>query len=194
MKHLAKCDKDLAWCVRQHGLPPPRKRPANFSTLLHIILAQQISVAAAAAIQNRLLGALPKLTPANFLELSEGDLRAIGFSRQKIIYGKDLASRFLERGLSIQKLRHMEDEQVIQELIAIKGFGTWSAEIFLLFAFERPAIMPAKDLALMIAAQKLKKLKDRPTPKELLAIAEKWRPWRSYAARLLWHYYSADPV
>lgn len=194
LKHFRSCDEDLAQIIAQHGPPPPRKRPANFPTLLHIILAQQISVAAAAAIEKRLKAAVPRLTPTTFMQLSEEELRLIGFSRQKILYGKDLALSFLERGLTMQSLRRAGDEAVIQKLVAIKGLGRWSAEVFLLFALERPDVMPAQDLALMVAAQRLKKLKTRPAPKQLLALAENWRPWRSYAARLLWHFYNAPPA
>lgn len=194
LEYLARKDKDMARAIALCGPPPRRRRGKNFRTLLYIILAQQISVKAANSIRDRLLEKLPDLTPANFLDLSDQDLREIGFSGQKIRYGRDLAAHLSEKRLSIVKLQRMEDDMAIEAITQIKGFGRWSAEIFLLFALERPDIMPAQDLALMVAAQRLKSLKARPSPKELLEIAENWRPWRSYAARFLWHYYHINPV
>ena len=95
--------------------------------------------------------------------------------------------------LSIPRLRRQGDEEAIAAITRIKGLGTWSAEVFLLFNLRRPDIMPAQDLALIVAAQRLKKLAARPSPKELRALAEPWRPYRSYAARMLWHYYRNAP-
>src|SRR5262249_29280277 len=111
------------------------------------------------------------------------------FSRQKTIYGRDLAAHFLDGRISLPKLRKMDDEAAIASLSSVKGIGRWSAEVFLLFSLNRPDVMPARDLALMVAAQRLKRLKSRPDPKKLLKISEPWRPFRSYAARMLWHYY-----
>jgi DNA-3-methyladenine glycosylase II len=161
--------------------------------LLHVIVAQQVSTHAAKAISARLDAALEAQTAEAFLKLTDADLRAVGFSRQKVIYGRDLAAAFTDGRISIPKLRRRSDEDVITAITSVKGLGTWSAEVFLLFNFRRPDVMPAQDLALLVAAQRLKRLKQRPTPKELRVIAEPWSPYRSYAARMLWHYYRSAP-
>lgn len=161
--------------------------------LLHVIVAQQVSTYAAKAISDRLEAAMQAATPEAFLALTDADLKAVGFSRQKMVYGRDLASAFLDGRLSIARLRRQSDEDAIAAITAIKGLGTWSAEVFLLFNLKRPDIMPAQDLALIVAAQRLKRLTERPSSKELRVLAEPWRPYRSYAARMLWHYYRNAP-
>lgn len=189
LDHLAGADRHMAAAIAEIGPPPPRYRTAGFATLMEVIIAQQVSTASARAITGRLLERLPKLAPADFAMLTDADLRAVGFSRQKVVYGRDLAAAFLEDRLSVARLRRMEDEAAIAALSTVKGIGRWSAEVFLLFSLKRPDVMPALDLALMVAAQRLKGLKERPDPKKLLKIAEPWRPFRSYGARMLWHYY-----
>jgi DNA-3-methyladenine glycosylase II len=158
-----------------------------------VIVAQQVSTHAAKAISARLDAALDEKTPEAFLKLSDSDLRAVGFSRQKVIYGRDLAAAFLDGRLSMPRLRRQSDEEVIAAITGVKGLGVWSAEVFLLFSLRRPDVLPAHDLGLIIAAQRMKRLKERPSPKQLRAIAEPWRPYRSFAARMLWHYYHAAP-
>jgi DNA-3-methyladenine glycosylase II len=189
LDHLAGADRHMAQAIAEIGPPPPRHRPAGFATLMDVIIAQQVSTASARAISARLLERLSKITPEGFIALSDADLRAVGFSRQKTIYGRDLAGAFLESRISLPKLRRMEDEAAIETLSSVKGIGRWSAEVFLLFALKRPDMMPAQDLALLVAAQRMKGLKQRPEPKKLLKLAEPWRPYRSYGARMLWHYY-----
>src|SRR5688500_18484759 len=193
LKYLGKADRDFARAIDEIGPPPPRGRPASFMALLHVIVAQQVSTHAAKAISARLDSALEAPTPEAFLKLSDADLRTVGFSRQKVIYGRDLAAAFTDGRISISRLRRQSDEAVISAITAVKGLGTWSAEVFLLFNFKRPDGMPAQDLALLVAAQRLKRLKDRPSPQELRVLAEPWSPYRSYAARMLWHYYRNAP-
>ncbi len=193
LDHLAKADADMAEAIADIGAPPPRHRPASFETLMHVIIAQQVSTASAKAISGRLVERLGSVTPEGVLGLSDEDLRAVGFSRQKTVYGRDLAAHFLDGRLAMPKLRKMEDEAAIAALSSVKGIGRWSAEVFLLFSLDRPDVMPALDLALMVAAQRLKRLKTRPDPKKLLKLSEPWRPFRSYAARMLWHYYRNGP-
>lgn len=193
LAHLEKADRDFGRAIAEIGPPPPRGRPANFMALLHVIVAQQVSTYAAKAISDRLEDAMRSATPEAFLALTDTDLKAVGFSRQKMVYGRDLANAFLDGRLSIARLRRQSDEEAIAAITAIKGLGTWSAEVFLLFNLKRPDVMPAQDLALIVAAQRLKRLTERPSPKELRALAEPWRPYRSYAARMLWHYYRNAP-
>jgi DNA-3-methyladenine glycosylase II len=194
LAHLGKADRDFARAIAEVGPPPPRARPATFMGLLHVIVAQQVSTHAAKAISARLDAALATPTPEAFLKLSDADLRAVGFSRQKVIYGRDLAAAFTDGRISIPKLRRQSDEDAIAAITSVKGLGVWSAEVFLLFSLRRPDILPAHDLGLIVAAQRMKRLKTRPTPKKLREIAEPWRPYRSYAARMLWHYYHATPA
>jgi DNA-3-methyladenine glycosylase II len=194
LSFLGKADKDFARAIEEVGPPPPRSRPAGFLGLLHVIVAQQVSTHAAKAISARLDQALKEKTPAAFLKLTDADLRAIGFSRQKVVYGRDLAAAFLDGRLSMPRLRRQSDDEVIAAITSVKGLGVWSAEVFLLFSLRRPDVLPAHDLGLIIAAQRMKRLNERPSPKELREIAEPWRPYRSYAARMLWHYYHATPA
>jgi DNA-3-methyladenine glycosylase II len=194
LRHLAKADRDFARAIDEVGPPPPRKRPAGFMGLLHVIVAQQVSTHAAKAISARLDAALEAKTPEAFLQLTDADLRAVGFSRQKVVYGRDLAAAFLDGRVSMAKLRKQSDEEVIAAITSVKGLGVWSAEVFLLFSLQRPDVLPAHDLGLIVATQRMKRLKERPDPKRLRAIAEPWRPYRSYASRMLWHYYHATPA
>ena len=194
LAHLGKADRDFARAIAEVGPPPPRSRPAGFMGLLHVIVAQQVSTHAAKAISARLDAALEAKTPEAFLKLTDADLRAVGFSRQKVVYGRDLAAAFLDGRLSMARLRRQSDEEVITAITSVKGLGVWSAEVFLLFSLRRPDVLPAHDLGLIVAAQRMKRLKERPSPKRLREIAEPWRPYRSYAARMLWHYYHATPA
>jgi DNA-3-methyladenine glycosylase II len=191
---LARADRDFGRVVREHGLPPHRFRPPGFATLLRAIVAQQVSTASALAIWGRLRQKLPRPTPEGFLALTDADLRAVGFSRQKVAYGRGLAEAVTTKRLDLAGLRRMSDDEAIAALVAMRGIGRWTAEIYLMFALDRPDIFPADDLALMVAAQKLKRLDARPTGKMLREMAGPWQPWRTVAAQLLWHYYSHAPA
>ena len=186
---LARRDADVKRALDACGLPPQRGQPAGFAGLLKIITAQQVSVQSAAAIIGRLEAAAQRLTPRSFLALGDDDLRAIGFSRAKVRYGRALAEDVLARRIRLQALETMDDEAAIAHLTTAQGIGRWTAEIYLLFALKRPDIWPVGDLAVRTAAQRLKALPSRPTPEETLALGEAWRPHRSAAARLLWHLY-----
>jgi DNA-3-methyladenine glycosylase II len=194
LDHLARVDRDLGRALDEVGPPPPRHRPAGFATLLWIIVGQQISTTAADAIWSRLTAAADPLTPERLVALGADGLRGIGFSRQKIKYGLGLAETILDRRLDLAELHDLSDDAAIAAITAVPGLGRWSAEIYLLSSLARPDIMPADDLALLVAAQRIKRLPARPTPKALRGMAEAWRPWRSVAARLLWHYYRSAPA
>jgi len=190
---LGRRDADLARAHREAGTPRLRKRAPGFAALINIILAQQLSAASADAIRGRLDGLAAPLTPERFLALDDASLRRIGFSRQKILYGRGLAEAIASRRLDLARIHRLQDEEAIAAITELKGLGRWSAEVYLLFALQRPDIWPVDDLAVVVAVQRLKRLKERPDRKRMLAIAEPWRPWRSYAARLLWHYYRNAP-
>lgn len=187
---LAKKDADLRFIYETYGTPPLWKREANFATLLHIILEQQVSLASALAAFNKLEEKLNgEIIPENVLKLSDAEMKACYFSRQKTVYAKDLATRISEGKLNLEMLENLPDKQVQIELKQVKGIGYWTADIYLLMALMRPDVMPKGDLALHVAWQKIGKLAARPTSDEFLTIAEKWQPFRAVAARLLWHFY-----
>jgi len=188
---LARRDPGLARILGEHGLPRFPRRPAGFGTLLHIILEQQPSIDIAKKLWHRLRRRCRPLTPANFLELDVATLNNCGFTRQKIGYARGLASAIEERRFSPAALARLDDDAAMAAITALKGFGAWSAEVFLLFALGRPDVWPAEDLALRIAVQWMHETPERPTGRELRALGEAWRPWRSVAACILWQFYLA---
>ena len=188
LEELAAQDSDMARALEEVGPPPLRARPAGFDALMRIIVGQQVSVASAQAIWDRLAAHCDPMTPQAFLKLTEEDFAAIGFSRQKKTYGRSLAELLVSGDLDLSVLNDLEDEAAIAEITKVKGIGRWSAECYLLFSHGRPDILPADDLGLMIGAQKLKGLASRPDAKALAGLGKTWRPLRSVAARMLWHY------
>jgi DNA-3-methyladenine glycosylase II len=188
MRHLAKVDPDFARAIKDVGHPELRIVPQGFGGLMRSICGQQVSVHAARAIWLRLEAALPSMDPAEFLTLTDEQLRAAGLSNSKMKYGRSLAADIVAGRIDFARLEELDDAAAIAMLTQAKGIGPWTAEIYLMFAHGRPDIMPGLDLGLVVAAQHLKKLRKRPDAKRLLKIAEAWRPWRSAAALLLWHY------
>ena len=186
---LAQRDPDLGAVVARHGPPPLWAREPGFPTLVLLILEQQVSLASARAAYNRLVAATGTVTPAGLLALSDDELRAAGFSRQKTGYARALAQAILDGAFDPDGLADLDDDGVRCELTSLKGIGPWTAEIYLLMVLRRPDAWPAGDLALAAAAQQVKGLAARPSPAELVELAEAWRPWRAAAARILWHHY-----
>ena len=156
---------------------------------MQAIVAQLISNQAAAAIWGRVRALPGALDPAGLLALPEASLRGAGLSRPKAAHARVLAEAFQDGTLSAGRLAALSDKDAIAAIVAIKGLGPWTAEIYLLFALQRIDIFPAGDIALAAAAADLKRLPTRPNPKELRGLAEMWRPSRSLAARLLWHHW-----
>lgn len=189
---LARRDPTLADVVARLGPPPLWQRTPGFPTLVLLILEQQVSLASARAAFVRLEAALGVVTPAAFLELDDATLRTVGFSRQKTGYARGLAQAMVDGRFDPVRLEPLDDAEVRTELTRLKGVGPWTAEIYLLMVLRRPDAWPAGDLALATAAQQVKGLPSRPSPAELTALAEGWRPWRAVAARLLWHHYLAQ--
>lgn len=186
---LCRRDPDLRRVVKQFGPPPLWAREPGFSTLIHIILEQQVSLASARAAHNRLIELARPLTPRRFLKFNDVTLKACGFSRQKTAYCRYLAESIVKRTLDVDALAWMGDEAVKSELEKIKGIGRWTSDIYLLMVLRRPDIWPRGDLALATAAYEVKQLERRPTYDELDALSEAWKPWRAVAARILWHHY-----
>ena len=189
VRALAKADEDLARVVRAYGTPPTWEREPGFASLVLTILEQQVSLASARAAFDRLLALAPRLTPESLLALDDATLRAVGFSRQKTLYCKLAARSVVEGHLDLDALESFDDDAARASLVALKGVGPWTAEIYLLRCLARPDAWPSGDLALQIAAREVKRLDARPTHAELDALAEAWRPWRSVAARILWSHY-----
>lgn len=189
VRALAEVDADLGGVARAYGLPPLWEREEGFATLVLTILEQQVSLASALAAFERLRAAAPTVTPESFLDFDDARLRAFGFSRQKALYCRLLARAVIDGELDLSKLSSSSDDEARAELVKLKGIGAWTAEIYLLRALLRPDAWPAGDLALQLAARQVKRLPVRPTSAELDALAERWRPWRAVAARLLWLHY-----
>lgn len=188
---VARVDSRVAAGLAEVGLPEPRHRPTGYNALLRTLVAQQISVAAARSIYARLEAALGDLeSPAVILAADDETLRAGGLSRQKIAYARALAAAVEAGVLDFAALAGMDDEAAIAVLSSVKGFGRWSAEIYLLFAEGRADIWPADDLGLQEGVRRLLKLADRPRPKALRALTEDWRPHRGAMAVFCWHYYA----
>ena len=194
LTELGNLDPRMAELWRQAGTPSPRARPPGFSTLLRVIVGQQLSTHAAAAIWKRMEVAGVAKDPLAYVAMDDDSLRALGLSRQKIAYGRGLSEAVVSGGLDLPKLRRMEDEDAISTLVELKGIGRWSAECYLLFALGRPDVMPADDLALVASAGCHLGDGTRWTPGQLRTEAETWRPWRSAAARLLWHAYHIEAI
>ena len=182
-------DADLAAVVHRWGPPPLWAREPGFPTLIHIILEQQVSLASARAAFDRLLALATPLTPTRFLELDDATLRTVGFSRQKTGYSRHLAQAIVTGEFDIDGLGTLPDDAARTALVARKGIGPWTADIYLLMCLGRPDVWPVGDLALQVAMQSIKGLAQRPTVVEMEKIGEAWRPWRAVAARLLWHHY-----
>jgi DNA-3-methyladenine glycosylase II len=188
---LAGADPDLAGILARHGPPPLWERPRGFSTLIAIILEQQVSLASGAAALARLERAAGSLDPTRVAELGESGARAAGLTRQKARYVVGLAERVAAGGFDPAALETAIDDDVRSRLVEVPGIGRWTADIYLLMALGRPDVWPDGDLALAAAMRRAKALDNVPDAVTQRRIAEAWRPWRAVAARLLWHAYLA---
>lgn len=185
-------DRSLAVVVARYGAPPLWGRRPGFSTLVRIILEQQVSLVSARALFLRLRDATGDITPAALVNLGPSGLRRLGLTRQKADYCAGLAERVLRRELDLAQIARLPDEEGRRVLLEVRGLGPWSVDIYLLMALRRPDVWPAGDLALAQAAFRLKRLAARPSELQLGRLAERWIPWRSVAARILWHFYLSD--
>lgn len=174
------------------GTPPLRDFAADFAGLAKIITGQQLSTASASAIWTRVSAAIQPFDAARILTLDDAAFAALGLSRPKIRTLKAVASAIDVDGFDIAGLSHEPDDVVIARLTSLHGVGPWTADIYLLFALRRADAFPAGDLALQLAVQRLMHLEEKPTPAALIQIAERWRPWRGAAARLLWAEYGLN--
>jgi DNA-3-methyladenine glycosylase II len=189
VRQLSGKDADLAAVIKNYGVPPLWTREPGFPTLIYIILEQQVSLASARALYQRLQDVVKPFTPGHFLKLTEAEMRHLGFSRQKAHYTRLLAEAIHRKRFALHALHELEDELAREQLMTLKGIGNWTADIYLLSALRRPDIWPVGDLALATAVQEVKRLRTRPSPQKLEKMSAPWRPWRAVAARLFWHAY-----
>ncbi len=188
-KSIALMDPDFDRTLTKHGLPPLWNREPGFETLVRIILEQQVSLASAEAMYQRLKKNINPLTPAAVIEAGEPFLRSFGVTRQKAGYFMNVAKAIQNGELHLDALGQESDDTAIEKLTSVKGIGQWTAKIYLLMALCRPDVWPVGDVALATAYKNLKGCSTRPSQVELSEIANAWRPHRATAARLLWHYY-----
>ncbi len=186
---IALNDNEVARAIDQVGYPQPRIRASGFEAFIAIVIGQQLSNKAAATILGRVRSLLPEFTAANLLALPDGALRTAGLSARKVEYATDLACAIIDRRFCPDKFNSMDDATVIENIVALRGFGQWSAEIYLMFSLQRQDIFPADDLALQKSLQKLKGLEKCPTASTARKLVKHWTPWRSVGSLFLWHYY-----
>jgi len=196
---LMRRDPVLAAIIRAHGacgLGAVRERFDHFEMLVRAIVFQQLSTKAATTIHNRLIGCLPdaKPTPQALAALTEAQLRAVGISRQKAGYLKDLCDKVGAGAVPLESIDSLADEEVIASLTQVKGIGRWTAEMFLIFRLQRPDVLPLGDLGIINAIQRAYRLRKKPTPEKMRKLGEAWRPYRSVASWYLWRSLDNEPV
>jgi DNA-3-methyladenine glycosylase II len=164
-------------------------RPATFQTLILTILEQQVSLAAAYAAFKKLKEKIGYVTPAKILRMTDEEMRACYFTRQKIIYARELANAIQKRKINLKQLGLLPDEEVRHILIQLKGIGHWTIDVYLMHALQRTDLFPLGDIALVNSLKEIKKLPKDISKEAMLQIAEAWRPHRTIAAMILWHAY-----
>jgi DNA-3-methyladenine glycosylase II len=186
---LAKADAVMARLAAEGVTPQLRKRPPGFEGLAWIVMGQQVSTASAAAIWGRLRAVLEPATPQRFLALPDEDLRAAGLSAGKVRTLRAVATEIIEGRLPLDDLHNLPADEAHSLLTRVKGIGPWTADVYLLFCLGHPDAFPSGDLAVQEAARLAYGLEQRPDAKALTVLAERWRPWRGVAAKVLWAYY-----
>jgi DNA-3-methyladenine glycosylase II len=182
-------DADLAAIITAHGYPPMWNRPNTFETLVHIILEQQVSLASALAALNKLKEYIGEITPEAALTLTDEEWRACYFSRQKMAYVRYLAAELLLGDLDLNHLPFLPDEEVRTRLSALKGIGNWTVDVYLIFVLQRADVFPFGDLAAVNALKRLKRFPRETHRDDLQPVVEAWKPLRTIATMLLWHFY-----
>ena len=186
---LATKDNDLKLIIAMHGYPPLWSRPNTFETLVHIILEQQVSLASALAALKKLQEKTNDITPQTILALSDEELRACYVSRQKTVYIRELAKALQNKTLHLPGLKKLSNDDVRAKLVQLKGFGNWTIDVYLMFVLQRADVFPAGDLAAVNALKRLKELPKETSREEILKLTAQWKPYRTAASFILWHYY-----
>ena len=189
LSYLLKSDEDLKDLIKSIPKIVPFNREEGFEGLVRLICEQQLSVASAKAIFDRLAKIVSPFEAKKFLKVSKKDLQKTGLSRQKIDYCTGLANECISGNLDFNALHKMDDEALSKELCKVKGIGKWTADCYMLASLKREDIWPVGDLGLQISVQKLKKLPKRPSETELEEISLKWKPYRTLVANMLWNSY-----
>jgi len=190
---LAAKDKDLAAIIKAHGYPPMWTRPNTFETLIHIILEQQVSLASALSALNKLREKITDVHPEKLLQLTDEELKACYFSRQKTVYARHLAEALHKGHIDLAAMKKMPDDEVRATLTSLKGIGNWTVDVYLMFVLQRADIFPLGDLAAVNALKRIKHLPKDTTKENLLTITEQWQPYRTVATMILWHFYLSAP-
>ena len=190
---LCRRDPHLAAVVARFGPPPLWDRAPGFTTLVQIILEQQVSLASGRAAYGRLESAAGAVTPESIAALDEPALQSAGLTRQKARYIRELARAIVAGEFDTAAVGTLDDDAAREALIALKGIGPWTADIYLLMGLCRPDVWPTGDLALVAAIREVKRLRTDLDPRRLQRITNSWRPWRAVAARVLWHHYLSTP-
>jgi DNA-3-methyladenine glycosylase II len=189
---LAHRDKDLKAVLDAHGYPPMWTRENSFETLVHIILEQQVSLASALAALNKLKEKIKAITPDATLGLTDEEMRACYVSRQKMGYIRCLAHAMRNGDIDLVAFIKMPDNDVRNALLRLKGIGNWTIDVYLMFTLQRADIFPIGDLAAVNALKRVKRLSAGTTREEVIKITEGWKPFRSVACMMLWHYYLSN--
>ncbi|PZF71137.1 DNA-3-methyladenine glycosylase family protein [Taibaiella soli] len=187
--HLAGLDEDLKLILDKHGYPPMWTRENSLETLVHIVLEQQVSLASALAALNKLKEKIKIITPDNILQLTDDEMRACFVSRQKTIYIRGMAQAIKSNEINLEVLPDLPSDEVRKILINLKGIGNWTIDVYLMFTLQRADVFPIGDLAAVNALKRLKKLDPEMNREALLEITHNWKPLRSVASMMLWHYY-----
>lgn len=182
-------DRHLRSILDTHGYPPMWTRPNTFETLIHIILEQQVSLASALAALNKLREKIGKITPIKVLSLTDEELKACYFSRQKTSYARNLAEAIHTGQFSLKAQEKLSNDAVRANIVALKGLGNWSADIYLMFVLQRTDIFPVGDLAAINALKQVKKLSPDVSKDKIVRITSSWQPYRTVATMILWHHY-----
>jgi DNA-3-methyladenine glycosylase II len=193
---LQQADPRLALVIEKVGPIEDDHSPheSYFLVLSRIIIGQQLSVTVARAIWNRVAEYFGEnFSPEAILATSTEELRKLGLSGQKASYLQSLATHISEGAMQIDKFDELSDEEIGQEILAVKGLGPWSVHMFLMFTMRRPDILPVGDLGIREAIKRIYELDERPNPAQMEQIAEKWRPHRTLASRYLWHSLDNEP-
>jgi DNA-3-methyladenine glycosylase II len=192
---LAQDHREVARAIAQVGYPPSRRREHSFESLARIVMGQQLSVKAAATIAQRVDQAVGgALEPTKLLATAPDQLRAAGLSRQKISYLQSLAEAVISGDLPVETLPELADEEVEAAITAVRGFGRWSAHMYMMFALGRPDIWPSGDLAVRVGFGRIMGWKDRPDEKQVIEKGGAFSPYRSALALLCWQFYSEAPL
>ena len=183
---LTQKDEVLKGIISEFGFPIIQKREEGFASMCHIILEQQVSIASAKAAYEKLVNLVGKVDPFTIHNATDEDLRSCGISRQKTIYLKDVAQRLIRKDLCFSSLPMKTEQQIRNELIQIKGVGNWSIDVYLMFCMQSQDIIPLGDIAIK---NTLMELYNCQSEEEMLAISSNWKPFRTFASFIIWHYY-----